>query len=510
MLQCDGDFKKLNIKLEKEGYGKRNVLEAETDFDTKILCEFWDVEGKGKIKINRTKLLNFLSAKGNFYICSNNNRQSFIQINNFIAEEVQIPYIKQWMKKYTLTLPESFDNGLTPDDISEAIIGSGDTYFSKAVLEFLDIIKLDFLKDTKDTAYFPFRNGIVQVTKDTIELKGYSELNKHVWKEHLIDFYIDPEAAFDLNEVVYYRFINCVFNKDKKRVKFALSIIGYLLHKYKDPARPFAIILAEETEHVSEGGGSGKGIFFEAISMLTKLMPIDGRNLRLDKNFTFQRVTPGTRVIGIHDCNDKTDFEHFYSLITDGLTVEQKHKDEVYMRYDESPKILFSTNYTMACSSVAARRRQMVLEFSSYFNDKHKPEDEFGHILFKDWDCTELNCFYMTLLLSVKLYLKSGLKQINNSENLIRKQVKQKHGEEFLQWWDGYLSNGCSEWQLFSRMYQDFLNVNSLEKKDYSSIKFSKSLKEVAKLYNCKLEDDDKWEHKNNLAYRLIKPIPAQ
>ncbi len=455
MLQCDGDFKKLNIKLEKEGYGKRNVLEAETDFDTKILCEFWDVEGKGKIKINRTKLLNFLSAKGNFYICSNNNRQSFIQINNFIAEEVQIPYIKQWMKKYTLTLPESFDNGLTPDDISEAIIGSGDTYFSKVVLEFLDIIKLDFLKDTKDTAYFPFRNGIVQVTKDTIELKGYSELNKHVWKEHLIDFYIDPEAAFDLNEV-------------------------------------------------------GKGIFFEAISMLTKLMPIDGRNLRLDKNFTFQRVTPGTRVIGIHDCNDKTDFEHFYSLITDGLTVEQKHKDEVYMRYDESPKILFSTNYTMACSSVAARRRQMVLEFSSYFNDKHKPEDEFGHILFKDWDCTELNCFYMTLLLSVKLYLKSGLKQINNSENLIRKQVKQKHGEEFLQWWDGYLSNGCSEWQLFSRMYQDFLNVNSLEKKDYSSIKFSKSLKEVAKLYNCKLEDDDKWEHKNNLAYRLIKPIPAQ
>ncbi len=393
MLQCDGDFKKLNIKLEKEGYGKRNVLEAETDFDTKILCEFWDVEGKGKIKINRTKLLNFLSAKGNFYICSNNNRQSFIQINNFIAEEVQIPYIKQWMKKYTLTLPESFDNGLTPDDISEAIIGSGDTYFSKAVLEFLDIIKLDFLKDT---------------------------------------------------------------------------------------------------------------------TMLTKLMPIDGRNLRLDKNFTFQRVTPGTRVIGIHDCNDKTDFEHFYSLITDGLTVEQKHKDEVYMRYDESPKILFSTNYTMACSSVAARRRQMVLEFSSYFNDKHKPEDEFGHILFKDWDCTELNCFYMTLLLSVKLYLKSGLKQINNSENLIRKQVKQKHGEEFLQWWDGYLSNGCSEWQLFSRMYQDFLNVNSLEKKDYSSIKFSKSLKEVAKLYNCKLEDDDKWEHKNNLAYRLIKPIPAQ
>src|SRR5690606_17580691 len=42
-------------------------------------------------------------------------------------------------------------------------------YFNEVQLSFLPQVTIDFLKDTKDTGYFLFKNSIVKVTAETIE-----------------------------------------------------------------------------------------------------------------------------------------------------------------------------------------------------------------------------------------------------------------------------------------------------------------------------------------------------
>ena len=54
-----------------------------------------------------------------------------------------------------------------------------------------------------------------------------------------------------------------------------------------------------------------------------------------------------TKVVAIEDVRKNVDFEGFYSIITEGITVEKKNKDELFIPYKDSPKILFTTNYTI-------------------------------------------------------------------------------------------------------------------------------------------------------------------
>ena len=113
-------------------------------------------------------------------------------------------------------------------------------------------------------------------------------------------------------------------------------------------------------------------------------MVVDGKNFKVDKNFAFQRVDLDTRILAIEDTRKNVDFEGFYAIITEGITVEKKNKDELFIPYKDSPKVMFTTNYTLPSSGNHAKRRQKVLEFAPYFGLDKTPEDEFGHKLFDD------------------------------------------------------------------------------------------------------------------------------
>ncbi len=57
-------------------------------------------------------------------------------------------------------------------------------------------------------------------------------------------------------------------------------------------------------------------------------------------------------------------FESLFSKITDGLTVEKKNKDELFIDYENSPKFLITTNYNIDNESQASNRRQFLLVVS--------------------------------------------------------------------------------------------------------------------------------------------------
>lgn len=543
VLECNGDFKEAARRLLSAGYGERReyygdkierdlykkkkegldndqlvrylkenhakndnqaeeIVEKLTSVWGDKICTFWDISDAGKISINRTRLINFLHITGGFSLYYYDNSSTIFRVvrcREGFVEEVSSEHIKKFLKEYIESLPDTFDGGITSEDLLELILKGSEAYFSKGLIEFLSRSDFEFLKDTADAAFFPFNNGVVRVSKDKAELLSYKEIKKVIWRSQVIDFNILIDSQMDETTVEYMHFIQGICNKDMARVEYALSLMGYLLHKYKDPTRPYAVILAEETEDESKGGGTGKGIFVKAISKLINTERVDGKNFKLDKNFAFQRVGLDTEMICIEDVRKKMDFEGFYSIITEGITVEKKNKDELFIPYEDSPKIIFTTNYTIPNVGNHAKRRQKVFEFSSFYHPGFTPEDQFKHKLFDDWDIDEWNRFYNLLFTCVQVYFENGVMEVTASDKLKRKQIKLNYGEEFLEWFDGYESPTVDEgWDFFNTMYTDFLKESDFEKKDYSVKRFKSGIESVTEVLNIDYKERKK-RNANNL-----------
>ena len=479
------DMVSLLVKKYDKGVGDAKVIveELEERWGEQIL-EFWDINERNKsVSINRYKLQVFLTQRGGFrlyFYDENSTIYRLIRVKDGFVEEASTEQIKRFIKNYVDRLPDTFDGEVSPQDLLELIYKGSSILFSDAFFEFFDRADIEFLKDDKNTSYFPFRNGVVVVTKDKVELKSYGELRKCIWKSQVIDFSISVDEDIDTENVEYFRFINKISGDDADRTMYALSLIGYLLHKYKDPSRPFAVILAEETDNEANGGGTGKGIFVKALSYILNTVRVDGKNFKLDKSFAFQRVDLDTRILAIEDTRRNVDFEGFYSIITEGVTVEKKNKDELFIPYKDSPKVMFTTNYTIPNMGNHAKRRQRVLEFAPTFNAKYTPEDLFGHKLFDDWDIHEWNRFYNMMFMCVSGYLASGVAMVENSESLVRKQIKVQFGEEFLDFIMGLDKDGMVI--KLEQLYNDFLGMSGFEKKEYSNKRFVKAIEESCTL----------------------------
>jgi hypothetical protein len=472
------------------------------------ICTFWDVSDQDKLTINRYKLQVFLTTVGGFrlyFYDQNSTIYRLVRIKDGFVEESSTEQIKRFIKDYIDRLPDSFDGGITPQDLLEHVYRGASVLFSEAFFEFFDRANIDFLQDTKDLSYFPFKNGVVCISNDTIKLKTYGELNKYVWKTQVIDYhiYVD-DGNIKLEEIEYYKFLNYISGEDNERLMYAITLIGYLLHTYKDPSRPFSVILAEETENEANGGGTGKGIFVKAIGYLCNLVRVDGKNFKVDKSFAFQRVDLDTRILAIEDTRRNVDFEGFYSIITEGITVEKKNKDELFIPYKDSPKVMFTTNYTIPNMGNHAKRRQKVFEFSPFFGSGKTPEDVFGHKLFEDWDKDEWNRFYNLMFNCVQIYLESGVLAVENSEKLHRKQVRVQFGEEFLE----FLMAQKEEkdvWITMEFLYNEFLKMSSMDKKEYSMKRFSKAIDESCTILKIAYQSTRSKEHSNRKCVKFVE-----
>lgn len=535
VLECDKDFKVAVKKLLAEGYGEKREFfgeklekqlykrkmdgqpkeelvkflqdkhektpEQATEIIDKLeklwgrkVCTFWDISENGKISINRSNLIDFLHNTGGFSIYYYDNKTTIykiVQCRDGLIEDVSTEHIKKFLLAYIDSLPETFDNNLTPEEIRELILKGSDSFLSKGMLEFLPRGHFDFLQDTWDRAFFPFRNGVVVVGKDTVEIKSYNEIKKVIWRSQIIDFEIDIQKDLDFNMVEYFTFIRCICNEEPERWEYALTLIGYLLHTYKDPTKAFAVILAEETESDKDGGGTGKGIFFKAISKIINTVIIDGKTFKQDKSFAFQRVGLDTKLVVFEDVKKNVDFEMFYPMITEGMTVEKKNKDELFIPYQDSCKIGMTTNYNVNVSGNHGKRRQKVFELYNFFKPGRSPEDYFGHKLFDGWDRDEWIRFYNLMFGAVQAYLQEGIKEMVNSEKLKKKQIRLNYGEEFLEWFEEFTDDSPGNFNkqfgrpnMLQTLYKEFVQANAFNEKDYSIKRFKSALISGTEVFN--------------------------
>lgn len=459
------------------------------------ICTFWDVNDKNQAVINRGRLIDFLHYHGGFalfYYDKNSTIYRIVQCKDGLLQEASSEYMKKFVIEYIDRLPDTFDGGITPNDLKQLILKSHEQFFSNGLLEFLPRGEYNLLSDEVDSAYFPFKNGVVRVSADNISVVSYAEVNRVVWKTQIIDFEIniDPNIADKAPE--YGEFINCISGNDEDKFKYACTLIGYLLHKYKDPAKPYCVILAEENDNESKGGGTGKGIFLTAISKLVNTERVDGKNFKLDKNFAFQRVGLDTKLVAIEDTRKNVDFEGFYSIITEGITVEKKNKDELFIPYKDSPKIVFTTNYTMVNNGAHARRRQKTFEFAGFFGAEMTPVMHFKHNLFSDWDLTQWGLFYNFMFECCKGYMMAGILETGSTLRVRRKHIRLKYGDEFIEWFDEWAKEEAFTWCKFIELYEGFVNSTGVEKKFFSAKRFSAGIKDSAEMILEKPADFEK------------------
>ena len=457
-LECAGDFSAAAKRMYADGFGDRGKkqLPARADNGNEE-PEFYRF-GKNGIVISATLFLRMVSLKGGFYLYyPNDNRAMYrmIKITDGFVEEATTEMIKKFVTDYINSTCDE------PDRVLEALHGSSDKLFSKGSLEFLQSIDLNLLTHTAKTAYYPFLNGVVCVEPEKeIRLIPYSEIKMHVWRDHVINhnFVYLPD---DWNNSEFLTFVAMICDKNEARFMVACSIIGYLLHDYKDPAKPYAIILAEEVENEDNGGGTGKGIFFRAISKIVKTLVVDGKSFKHDKPFLFQRVDLSTQMIVVDDCRKNIDFQGFYSHISEGLTVEKKNRDEIHIPYAKSPKFVFSTNYTINLDGQHGKRRAKIVEFSNFFSASNTPIDYFGHLLFDGWNELEWNRFYSAMMHCVHDYLVTSIPSINDSVSISRKEIIIRFTKEFMEFWDSMDKNDPI---MLSDLYSFFLSSNEIDK----------------------------------------------
>jgi hypothetical protein len=204
---------------------------------------------------------------------------------------------------------------------------------------------------------------------------------------------------------------------------------------------------------------------------MKKVSTIDGKTFEFNKSFPYQTVSTDCQVLAFDDVKKNFDFEKLFSIITEGITIEYKGKDAIKLPVKDSPKVLISTNYTIKAEGGSFKRRMFEVELSSYFGVHHTPYDEFGTMLFDEWDSEEWARFDHFMINCLQYYIQNGLVTYEHKTLQKRKLINQT-SKEFLEWIESKaLHNGMRVYQ--KEWLEDFINDYTDFKKFLSQRNFN-------------------------------------
>ena len=170
------------------------------------------------------------------------------------------------------------------------------------------------LSSTFTTSYKFYKNCIVKVEKDSIDILQYSELNgKLIWEDSFIqrDFkLIDKESLY---ESIYIKYLDLAIGIEKNDFQLQ-KIIGYLAHDFKNELMGYIVTLVEEVEDPHDGGGSGKNLFTKMLQCITSTKEVAGSQISTDRNFL--QAWNGERIFVLSDLNKDFDYSFLKNIST--------------------------------------------------------------------------------------------------------------------------------------------------------------------------------------------------
>lgn len=412
---------------------KKDLLDldvAEEDVDDIVksieknlsVTKFWTVSDKGAVNIVHYMFKEFLQQNGFYkYAPHGSDKYMFVKVTNNLIDKAAEEDVKDLVLGYL----EKFE------DLSIYNYFADKTrFFKEDFLSLLDTVNIHFVEDTIDMSFIYFRNCALKVMNDSVEQIDYVDLGGFVWRDQVIDRDYSPVENPDCD---FSKFVSNVAGGSDKSIQSFRSTIGFLMSGYKDPGFCPSVILNDEVITDNPEGGTGKGLFVQAISKLKKVSYIDGKSFSFDKQFAFQTVSTDTQVISFDDVKRGFSFERLFSVITEGITLEKKNRDAIKIPFRYSPKIVITTNYAISGKGNSFERRKWELEFRQHYSKDYTPVDEFGMRLFDDWSDDEWLNFDNYMIGNLQFYLNEGLVK-SEFKNLGIRKLASETCHEFIEW----------------------------------------------------------------------------
>ena len=418
-----GESKKDIRKRLEDSMLETAVIDSVLDkADEDVSIKFWDKTEKGAIKSVPVVFKKFLEDNGFYKYCPEGSKSYvFVKVTNNLIDHTSEKEIKDFILDYLFVL----------EDISIYNYFADQTrLFREEFLTLLSTIDIYFIADTYDTSYLYYKNCAVRITKKEVTYIDYVDLGGYVWKDHVID---RMYKKCEVDGCDYKTFINNISEKKEKRTISMESTIGFLMHGHKNLSYCPAVILNDEVISDNPEGGTGKGIFMNALSHMKKLVKIDGKAFTFDKSFAYQLVSADTQILSFDDVKKYFDFERLFSVVTEGLTLEKKNKDAIMIPFSRSPKIAITTNYAIRGAGNSFARRKWELELYQHYNKNYSPQEEFGKLMFGDWDDNDWCKFDNYMIQCLQLYLAEGLIK-SEFVNLKIRQLSAETCHEFIEW----------------------------------------------------------------------------
>ena len=415
---------KKEVRSQLKGTVESDVVEAVLDRVEKENEEqsFWSKSEKGVIKIVPLDFKTFLEDNGFYkYAPEGSKNYVFVKVTNNLIDHTSEKEIKDFILGYLLDLEDKSVYNFFADAVR---------YFREEFLTLLSTIDVYFMEDTAKTAYLYYRNCAVRITPDGVDTIDYIDLGGYVWKDHIIDRTFDDRETTDSD---FRAFIgNICANDDSRRLTME-STIGYMMHGYKNLSYCPAVILNDEVISDNPEGGTGKGLFMNALSQMKKLVVIDGKAFAFERSFPYQLVSADTQLLCFDDVKKNFDFERLFSVVTEGLTLEKKNKDAIKIPFERSPKIGITTNYAIKGAGNSFARRKWELELHQYYNKSRTPLMEFKKHFFADWDEDDWAAFDRYMVSCLSGYLNTGLVE-SQFINLGIRQLSAETSHDFIEW----------------------------------------------------------------------------
>lgn len=468
--------------------------------DESIPYQFWDVvpkfDRKGDFvgngyECNNTHLYHFLAGNGFYQLRGVGDVDIYIKITGNVVEEVSSKDIKKYIMNFLR------ERGV---EVKLRNVFYNTTRLNPTSFENLPYIELDFTDHGKDFQLMFFENATWRITKDDIQEFRPGEIPAFVWKDEVIQHKVkkldpffkisrttedgevdDDDFSIEVldDSPIFLRFLQNTCKMfwtieeygrhpngqildrrnltEEERHEQDLHLInkiyalGYLIHRYKDDSKPWAV-WAQEFKTIEDNesdGGSGKSICMKFPRFFMKTETLPGRDHRMTENkHILENITEHTDYVLVDDCHQYLNFSFFYPMITGEWHINPKNSKSYTLGYEIGPKTAFSSNFPPHNADPSTERRLLYTLFSDYYHhgpsESHEsertPKDDFGCIIFKDFDEEEWNKTLNLGARFVQTFLNFDRKINPPMANVNARNLLGQMGQAFKDWADVYFS----------------------------------------------------------------------
>ena len=440
-------------------------------------------KGERQIEIVNEKLILFWESLGYKKVVDEAGNYMLVHIKKgSIVKEIREHFLRNEVRSYL--------NYIKKQEVWDVFLRAD--YVVKKLFESFETIDMTRKSGDEKTGYLYYQNQILKVTANSIEFIEYEDFEGFIWEREIIksDFVQDANA-----ECVFGEFVIIIANQEKQRLQSIVSIIGYLIHSYKDPSFSKAVILMDseiDVEYDEANGGTGKSMIGKAVSHIVPILFVDGKTMKSNDKFRLSGLNNHHRIIVFDDVKCDFDFESLYPMITGDLYIEKKYKNAVVIPSTETPKLLITSNYVVkGGGGNAEKRRKVEYEVSTYFKNILTPHEEFGHRLFDDWDEMEWVKFDNFMVKALQFYLKNGMIE-PQSINIDFNRLKLETSVDFMDFMDtviskpeSYLKQGSIEILIIdkNKLFDNFNNKKPNTAKRITPIIFKKWIDKYCNYY---------------------------